>query len=138
MNRNLIKESLLIHTRLQFSLSGGAGGQNVNKLNTKVHASVPLEKIEGLTPEERHSVSTRLASRINSSNELYVSVKEERTQERNREIAYVRLEALITGAAKIQKKRKKTKPSKSAVEKRLSLKKIASLKKQNRSIHIET
>lgn len=137
MNRNSLKDSLRNNTKLQFSLSGGAGGQNVNKLNTKVHASVPLEKLEGLTSEEMQLLKVKLASRINNSSELFVSVKEERTQERNREIAFLRLEALITGAAKIQKKRKKTKPSKSAVEKRLSLKKIASLKKQNRSKNIE-
>ncbi len=137
MDKIRLKESLIKSTKLQFALSGGSGGQNVNKLNTKVQASIPLEKLEGLSPEELHLIKIKLASRINNDNELYVSVQEERTQERNRDIAFLRLETLITNAAKIQKKRKKTKPSKSAIEKRLHTKKIASLKKRERSINIE-
>ncbi len=133
MNRMLLKESLLRNVEYQFSLSGGSGGQNVNKVNTKVHASIMLDKIEGLTAEELNAVKIKLISRINNEKRLYVAVMEERTQERNREIALIRLENLIAQSAKIQKKRHATRPSKTAVEKRLALKKRLSLKKRDRN-----
>ena len=53
MNAHELHESIVNNTQVSFSRSGGKGGQNVNKVNTKVHLSLPLSFVGGLTDEER-------------------------------------------------------------------------------------
>ncbi len=133
MNRIELQKSIDENVRLVFSRSGGNGGQNVNKLNTRVQAFISLEKLEGLSPEERDQITDKLKNNRNKEGELFVTVQEERTQERNRAIAIQRLLTSITGAALIQRKRKKTKPTKASKEKRLQSKKLHALVKQGRN-----
>ena len=109
-----------------------ASGQNLNKLNTKVHLVLPVTAIGGITEEERNRLREKLSSILNKDNCLFLDVDDERYQERNREIALARLENRIVQALFIPKKRKPTKPTKASKERKLKLKKIRSEVKKNR------
>ncbi len=133
MNTNEIHESIIKHTQCTFSRSGGKGGQNVNKVNTKVYAYINLTMIEGLSENERIQIKSKLASNINKDNDFFVSVQQERSQELNRKIALKLMEAKILQAGKLVPVRKKTKVPKSINEKRLQQKRLISKLKQMRS-----
>ena len=120
MNKAVLHESILRNTRFSFSRSGGNGGQNVNKVNTKVHASLALDMLEGISGEELAMIKSKLSGSINRLGEIFVYVQEERFREINKEIALKRLEF------KMHKRRIKTKPTKSSKERRLKIKKIKS------------
>ena len=132
MNRAKLHESIINNSQFTFARSGGNGGQNVNKVNTKVHLVLPLSGLDGLTDMEMSRLRTKLAAIINKDDCLFLDVDDERYQERNREIALARLEERIAQALVIPKKRIKTKPTRASKERKLKLKKIRSEIKQNR------
>ena len=134
----LLRQSIRNSAEISFSRSGGPGGQNVNKLNTKVTLRVALSLLEGLSEAERRRLKETLGSRLSHASaeagdeELVISSSEERSQRINLERAYARSEALIVSAARLPKKRKPSKPSAAARENRLKVKHLQSKKKTNR------
>ena len=133
MNKTELHESIIKNAQMTFARSGGIGGQNVNKVNTKVHLVLPLSEIGGISDEERQVLREKLKSILNSEDCLFLNVDDERYQERNREIALARIENRIVQALTVQKKRIKTKPTLASKEKNLKLKKIRSEIKKNRN-----
>jgi ribosome-associated protein len=133
MNKTELHESIIKNAQMTFARSGGHGGQNVNKLNTKVHLVLPISSLAGITEDEEKLIRTKLASIINKDDCLFIDVDDERYQERNREIALARIENRIVQALSIPKKRIKTKPTLASKEEKLKLKKIRSEVKKNRS-----
>ncbi len=133
MNSIELRKSIEENTSFTFSRSGGNGGQNVNKLNTKAHGKIHISGIKGLDERELSQVLKKLSGKINSENFLCIDVDDERYQDANRRIALDRLESWIKSAAYIKPRRKKTKPTAASREKRLAGKKIRSMIKKNRA-----
>ena len=132
MNTNLLRQSIRNAARMSFSRSGGPGGQNVNKVNTKVTLRIRMDDLLGLNDSEAERLKGTLASRVTGEGELVITASEERSQHTNIERAYARLESLITNAARLPRVRRATKPSLAAREERLRSKQRRSLKKAER------
>ena len=112
--------------------SSGSGGQNVNKVNTRVELKFKIFSSQILTEEEKIILSEKLSKKINSEGELIIVSQKERSQLKNKIDAIQKFYKIIEKALFVKPKRKRTKPSKSSVEKRLSEKKIHSEKKSYR------
>ncbi len=116
----------------QTSRSGGPGGQNVNKVETKVQLNFDIPASLNLSGEEKETIHQRLKSKITEEGILQVTVQEKRSQLQNKEIAIRKFEELLQKAFERKKIRKATKPGKGAIEKRLKSKKMQAEKKANR------
>jgi len=112
--------------------SSGPGGQHVNKTSSKVEVYFSIENSQGLLESEKTLLLQRLSSRLTSENMLVLHCGETRSQHRNKTLVTKRLLQLLEDHKRPAKKRKKTKPSRSAIEKRLREKKQKALKKSNR------
>ncbi|HVY53046.1 MAG TPA: alternative ribosome rescue aminoacyl-tRNA hydrolase ArfB [Gammaproteobacteria bacterium] len=108
---------------LNFINAPGPGGQNVNKVATAVQLRFNIATSSSLTEPVRERLLKQLSSKLSRQGEIIIKASRYRTQERNREDALARLIELLTKAAVIPKKRKKTKPTYSSVQQRLEKKK---------------
>ncbi|QQX77362.1 MULTISPECIES: alternative ribosome rescue aminoacyl-tRNA hydrolase ArfB [Aequorivita] len=112
--------------------SSGPGGQHVNKTASKVEVSFSLENSEALSEIEKERLRTKLSTKISSEGIIVLQCGETRSQHRNKAIVIERLVELLQKTLKVAKPRKKTKPSKGAIERRLKSKKENAFKKSNR------
>jgi len=126
----MIAKDLLNHElHFTFSRSSGPGGQNVNKVNTKVTLRFNIAESALLDEEQKVLLLDKLKNWINKDGDLIIISQTTRSQLKNREEAIQKFYDLLNLALEKKKKRKPTKPSKSSVEKRLKDKKIQSEKK---------
>lgn len=127
-------DSEKIITELQFKAvrSSGAGGQNVNKVSSKVVLSFDLENSKALSEEEKSLLKNKLATRLTVEQILILNCDEDRSQLKNKAIVTKRFLDIITIGLHIPKIRKATKIPKSIIRKRIKDKKNVSNLKKNR------
>ncbi|MFS2189655.1 alternative ribosome rescue aminoacyl-tRNA hydrolase ArfB [Mucilaginibacter sp. Mucisp84] len=131
---NFTKADLQKETSYKTSRSGGKGGQNVNKVSSKVELLFSIGSSALFNDEEKLLLTEKLQNRLNKDGYVQVICDEERSQYLNKEKAIERLTSLLTKALQKPKVRKPTKASKAAKAARLDSKKIQSAKKENRKI----
>ncbi|MHB0969878.1 MAG: alternative ribosome rescue aminoacyl-tRNA hydrolase ArfB [Thermoanaerobaculia bacterium] len=119
------------------SRSGGPGGQNVNKVNSKVTLLFDIGASAALTDDQKNRIRARLATRVSGDDVLQVSSQRFRTQLANREAATLRFAELIAAALREKKRRKATRVPRAAVQKRLESKRARSLQKMERKVPTE-
>ncbi len=114
--------------------AGGPGGQHVNTSSTRVELLWSLGRSRAVSDEQRGRLREKLAERLDAQGNVRVVASAFRSQLRNRQDAEERLAALIRRALTVPKSRKKTRPSRSAVESRLRTKRKVSEKKKERRL----
>ena len=127
-----VKEQLRSELNYTASRSSGPGGQNVNKVNTRVELRFAVLDSQILSFGQKKIMLQKLGSRINQNNELIMVSEAERSQLRNKERVTQLFFELLEKALTPEKKRIKTKPTLASINKRLERKKNRSLKKQLR------
>ncbi|NEW79914.1 MAG: aminoacyl-tRNA hydrolase [Gelidibacter sp.] len=126
-------EMLLKELKFKAVRSGGAGGQHVNKVSSKIELTFDLQNSESFSEEEKALLIQKLKSKLTKENILLLQCDESRSQHKNKEIAIDRFLKIIADGLKVQKPRKATKPSKSSIHKRLEKKKKTAFKKALRN-----
>jgi len=126
------KDKLITELQFKAVRSSGAGGQNVNKVSSKVVLSFDVKNSKVLSEEEKAVLEMNLASRLTNEQILILNCDEDRSQLKNKEIVTKRFLAIIEQGLHIPKIRKATKIPKSVIRKRIKDKKTLSETKKNR------
>lgn len=126
------KEILLKELNYKAIRSSGAGGQNVNKVSSKVVLNFDLENSNGLTENEKTYLKEKLASKLTQEFILILNCDEDRSQIKNKSIVTKRFIGIIEKGLTKPKIRRATKATKASKERRLKSKKTTALLKQNR------
>ncbi|MCY7357043.1 MAG: aminoacyl-tRNA hydrolase [Rudanella sp.] len=123
---------LLSEVTYRFARSGGAGGQNVNKVATKAELRFSVQNSSLLTDEQRAVLLEKLANKLTTEGEFVLTHQTERTQLANKEKVTKKFLRLIKKAFTVQKPRRATRPGKAAVDERLTEKRQRGEFKANR------
>jgi len=126
------KEKIITELDFKAVRSSGAGGQNVNKVSSKVVLSFNLPASNSLSDEEKMLAQQRLASKLTNDNILILNCDEDRSQLRNKEIVVKRFLQLMEHSLRIEKERKPTKVPRGVIRKRIENKRRQADKKQSR------
>ena len=125
-------EKIIAELNFKAVRSSGAGGQNVNKVSSKVVLTFDLNASQAFNEEEKALLAIKLATKLTSENLLILNCDEDRSQLKNKTIVTKRFLILIERALLAPKKRKATKVPRSVIEKRIKAKRNLSEIKQNR------
>lgn len=125
-------ETLIKELTFKAIRSGGAGGQHVNKVSSKIVLFFDVSKSKNLSEEEKEILIKNISTKLTKENILILNCDESRSQHKNKEIVLERFLELIINGLKVPKERKATKPSKMSIKKRLENKRKHQLKKTNR------
>jgi len=126
------KEQLLSELQFKAVRSSGAGGQHVNKVSSKIELALDIFNSQALSDLEKERIYLKLGTRLTKEKVLLLQCDESRSQHKNKELVKERLIALLERAIAVPKKRRRTKPTRSAIEKRLRSKLKNAQKKANR------
>jgi ribosome-associated protein len=126
------KETLQSELQFKAVRSSGAGGQNVNKVASKVELTYDLEASMGLSDEEKERLKRKIGNRLTTENLLLLQCEESRSQHKNKALVIQRFFEVIKEGLIVPKKRIATRIPRAVVKKRLKKKKVRSEKKANR------
>lgn len=130
---SITEENILREIIFRTSRSGGKGGQNVNKVSSKVELVYDISASYSLSESQKEKLLAKLAHKLDSEGMLHVVSQTSRSQTENKKIAVEKLMTLLQNGLKERKKRVPTKPKKSATEKRITSKKKVGETKRLRS-----
>jgi len=127
------QEQILNELQFKAIRSSGPGGQHANKVSSKVELSFQIAASDGFTERQKKRLLLKLGNKLSKEGVLILQCDESRSQHKNKDLVIKRFFKLLEKSLIVPKARKKSKPTRSSIEKRLKSKKIASLKKVNRS-----